>query len=300
MPRRLPPLNPLRAFEAAARHGGMTKAASELNVTHGAISHQVRALEEALSVELFERRGRHLALTLAGQQLLPSVQQALDLIADASARLSRPDLDGRLTIKLPIAFASKWLLPRLARFRDAYPQIELSLLPFRPGARERSEEADLTIDYGRGPWKRKWTRLIASIDLFPICSPRLINAAAPLRDPADLAQHTLIHDDDGTAWANWLLVGGLEGVDANSGIRMGTALLSIDAAVQGLGVALGDKAIATEELATGLLVRPFGLGVPATSYYYLVCDPDQLQVPRVRAFIDWLLDEAGQSFARAG
>ena len=138
MPRRLPPLNPLRAFEAAARHGGMTKAASELNVTHGAISHQVRALEEALSVELFERRGRHLALTLAGQQLLPSVQQALDLIADASARLSRPDLDGRLTIKLPIAFASKWLLPRLARFRDAYPQIELSLLPFRPGARERT------------------------------------------------------------------------------------------------------------------------------------------------------------------
>ncbi|WP_151116066.1 LysR family transcriptional regulator [Hypericibacter adhaerens] len=132
MPRRLPPLNPLRAFEAAARHGGMTRAAAELNVTHGAVSHQVRALEEALSVELFERRGRHLALTLAGQQLLPSVQQALDLIADASARLSRPDLDGRLAIKLPIAFAAKWLLPRLARFRDAYPQIELGLLPFRP------------------------------------------------------------------------------------------------------------------------------------------------------------------------
>ncbi|WP_263641763.1 LysR substrate-binding domain-containing protein [Hypericibacter adhaerens] len=107
-----------------------------------------------------------------------------------------------------------------------------------------------------------------------------------------------MHDDDGTAWSNWLLVGGVEGVDGSAGLRMGTALLSIEAAVQGLGVALGDKAIATEELASGSLVRLFGLGVPATSYYYLVCDPDQLQVPRVRAFIDWLLDEAGQSFAR--
>jgi LysR family glycine cleavage system transcriptional activator len=299
MPRRLPPLNPLRAFEAAARHGGMSLAAAELKVTHGAVSHQVRALERALGVALFQRRGRRLTLTAAGQHLLPSVQQALDLIADASARLSRPDLDGRLALKVPIAFAAKWLLRRLARFRDAYPQIELTLVPFRPGARERAEEADIVIDYGTGPWERKWTRLIARIDLFPICSPRLINAGLPLREPGDLARHKLIHDDDGTAWANWLLVSGVEGVDASSGMHLGTALLSIDAAVQGLGVALGDNATAAEDLAAGLLVKPFERGVPALSHYHLVCDPDQLQVPRARAFIDWLLEEATQSFGSA-
>lgn len=296
MSRRLPPLNPLRAFEAAARHGGMSRAAAELKVTHGAVSHQVRALERSLGVALFQRRGRRLTLTPAGQHLLPSVQQALDLIADASARLSRPDLDGRLTLKVPIAFAAKWLLRRLARFHDAYPQIELALIPFRPGARERTEEADLAIDYGTGPWERKWTRLVARIDLFPVCSPRLINAGLPLREPRDLARHRLIHDDDGTAWANWLLVSGVEGVDAGAGMHLGTALLSIDAAVQGLGVALGDKATVAEDLATGLLVKPFEQGVPALSHYHLVCDPDQLQVPRARAFIDWLLDEAAQSF----
>lgn len=293
MSRRLPPLNPLRAFEAAARHTHVGRAAKELNVTHSAVSHQVRALENALGIALFERRGRRLRLSEAGQHLLPSVQQALDLIADASSRILLPKLEGRLTVYAPPAFAAKWLVRRLGRFIEAYPQIELTIMPYRAGTRDDVDKADLFIEYGSGHWERKWVRLIARVEFFPVCSPRLLNARLPLRAPDDLRYHTLLHDDDGTAWAGWLLACGVEGIDSSRGVRFANANLTLDAAIYGHGVALGDAVIAAEDLRQGALVRPFDFSAPAISHYYLVCDLDRVKVPMVQAFVEWLLDEVG-------
>jgi LysR family glycine cleavage system transcriptional activator len=292
MSRRLPPLNPLRAFEAAARHGEVSRAAGELNVTHSAVSHQVRVLEETLGIKLFERRGRRLKLTEAGQSYLGAVQQALDLIADASARVLRPAPEGRLTVASPPAFATKWLIRRIGRFLEAYPRISLTIRPYQLGNRDLIDSSDVFIEYGNGHWERKWVRLLSQIDFFPICSPRLLNRL-PLRAPEDLRLHTLLHDDIGGNWARWLAAAGVDGVDAASGLVLHNANLSIDAAVLGYGVALGDPVLAAENLANGTLIRPIQFSIPATENYYVICEYDRMTSPMVRAFLEWLLDDAG-------
>ena len=297
MPRRLPPLNPMRAFEATARHCHVGRAAAELNVTHSAVSHQVGVFEEALGVQLFDRRGRRLTLTPAGQQLQPSMQQALNLIAEACSRALEPTMEGRLVIHAPPAFAAKWLVRRLGRFVDAYPQIDLTILPYLPyesASRALADRSDVFIEYGSGHWERKWVRLLSRLDIFPVCSPRLLNAK-PLRVPNDLRLHTLLHDDDGADWSGWLLANGIEDVDCNKGLRFGNVNLTLDTAIYGHGVALGDNLVASEDLAVGLLVKPFESSVPASGHFYVVCDPEHVKTAMVRTFVEWLLDEVGAS-----
>ncbi len=297
--RRLPPLNPLRAFEAAARHGHVGRAALELSVTHGAVSHQVRALEAALGVDLFERRGRHIKLSQAGQFLLPSVRQALDLIADAAGRILLPRLEGRLVIHASPGILGRWLVRRIGRFIEAYPKIDLSLGLYRGSQPAASDEADVVIEYGSGEWERKWVQLLRPIEFFPVCSPRLLNAAAPLRTAGDLREHRLLHDDDGQGWGRWLAAAGAGDVDSGRGIRFANANLSLDAAVHGYGVALGDQILAAEDLASGALVRPFEASVPAINGYFAVCNQDRLALPMVRAFLEWLQAEIGAGSAGA-
>ncbi len=291
MSRRLPPLNPLRAFEAAARHGAVSRAAGELNVTHSAVSHQVRVLEESLGIKLFERRGRRLQLTEAGSTYLTSIRAALDLIADASARVLQPALEGRLTIAAPPAFATKWLIRRIGRFLEAYPGIGLTIRPYQLGSRDLIDVSDVFIEYGSGHWDRKWVRRLSQIDFFPICSPRLLNRL-PLRSPDDLRLHTLLHDDIGGNWARWLAAAGVDGIDPASGLLLHNANLSIDSAVLGYGVALGDPVLAAESLANGTLIRPIEFSIPASENYYVICEYDRVNSPMVRAFLAWLLDQA--------
>ncbi len=287
----------MRAFEATARHRHVGRAAAELNVTHSAVSHQVGVFEEALGVRLFDRRGRRLSLTPAGQQLQPSIQRALDLISEACSRALEPTMEGRLVIRAPPAFAAKWLIRRLGRFVEAYPTIDLTIFPYLPyesASRALADQSDVFIEYGTGHWEHKWVRLLSRLDVFPVCSPRLLNAK-PLRVPDDLRHHALLHDDDGADWTGWLLANGVDGVDCNRGLRFGNVNLTLDTAIYGHGVALGDDLVAAEDMAVGLLVKPFDSSVPATGHFYVVCDPERVKMPTVRTFVEWLLDEVGVS-----
>ncbi|MGH8031949.1 MAG: transcriptional regulator GcvA [Luteimonas sp.] len=290
MPRRLPPLNPLRAFEAAARHGHVRRAAEELCVTSSAVSHQIRVLEDYLCVCLFDRQGRRLRLTPTGEAYLASVRQAFDLIADASRVTQFAQLKGDLTVCVPPGFASKWLARRVGRFLRAHPEIVLNILPIRDAAVSLEKRADLFVLYGDGQWPKHWVHEIASVELFPVCSPKLLNMAPAIRDPADLLQQVILHEDDGAEWQRWFAANGIVPSRVPSEARLSYASLAIDAAVAAGGVALGDTVLAHDDLASGQLVRLFDTSVPARGRYYVVCALERIEMPKIWAFVTWLLE----------
>jgi LysR family glycine cleavage system transcriptional activator len=292
--RRIPPLNALRAFEAAARNLNFGKAAGELNVTRGAISHQVKALEEWVGVDLLQRNQNRVALTDAGRHLLPALNQAFDLIAETVAEIHHPDLKGHLAIHAPPTFTSRWMLPRLGAFIEAYPQIELSMHHVAPFPKLLPGDYDVVIDYGNGRWENRWVHRLMPVDLFPLCSPKLMNSSLhPLRTPSDLKNFTLIHEDDGAAWSQWLSAAGARQIDASRGLHVSTANHALEAALLGLGVALGDQVIMSQDLEDGTLIRPFSFSHPSSAQYYVVCERDRLHMPILRSFIKWLFDMVG-------
>jgi LysR family glycine cleavage system transcriptional activator len=299
MAKRLPPLNPLRAFEATARHGSLTKAANELFVTHGAISHQIKALEASLDVKLFERAGQRLRLTAHGAELLPAVSSAFDGIAAATARMTRPTSSGALTVNCVPALLSFWLIPHLGSFTAQYPEIRLTLDASNDPAKIHAPDVDVCILYGDGNWSDCWLRLWTQLDLFPVVSPTLINSR-PIRTIRDLGDHTILHADEGREWHTWLAA-----ADARDLMRgknqhhMCDARLALEAAVHGHGVALGDTVTAAGLLAKGQLVAPFNLAVPAVDDFYVACRNDLKSAPIVNVFIDWLFDRIAEDDARA-
>ena len=288
MAKRLPPLNPLRAFEATARHGSLTKAASELFVTHGAISHQIKALEASLDVKLFERAGQRLRLTAHGAELLPAVSSAFDGIAAATARMTRPTSAGSLTVNCVPALLSFWLIPMLGSFTAQYPEIRLTLDASNDPARIHTPNVDVCILYGDGNWSDCWLKLWTQLDLFPVVSPTLIHNR-PIRTVRDLGDHTILHADDGREWHTWLAAADARDLlRGRNQHRMGDARLALEAAVHGHGVALGDTVTASGLLAKGQLVAPFNLAVPAADDFYVACRNDLTEAPIVKVFIDWL------------
>jgi LysR family glycine cleavage system transcriptional activator len=290
MPRRLPPLNPLRAFEATARHGSLTKAAGELHVTHGAVSHQIKALEASLSVRLFERVGQRLKLTSHGAELLPAVSNAFEGIAAATARMTRPTSSGGLSISCVPALLSFWLIPRLASFTAQFPDITLTLNASNDPGHIRSADVDVCVLYGNGNWTDCWLKLWAHLDLFPVVSPTLINNK-PIRTIRDLADHVILHADEGREWQTWLAAADALDLARGRGHHLNDARLAIEAAVHGHGVALGDTMTASSLLSKGQLVTPFNLSVSAVDAFYVVCRNDLKAMPIVRVFIDWLFAE---------
>ncbi|MGI6854809.1 transcriptional regulator GcvA [Mesorhizobium sp. 1B3] len=291
---RLPPLNPLRAFEATARHGSLTKAASELNVTHGAISHQIKALEAALGVQLFERHGQRLKLSPQGAELLPAVSNAFEGIAAATARMKRPVSSGTLSISCVPALLTFWLIPRLGSFATQYPGIELMLGASNDPGEIRSADVDVCLLYGNGSWTDCWLQKWSDLELFPVASPTLINNR-PIRTIRDLADQTILHADDGREWQTWLAAADALDLRRSQKHYFSDARLSIEAAVHGHGVALGDSVTASSLLARGQLVTPFNLSVPAVDAFYVACRSDLRSVPIVRLFIDWLFAEKRQA-----
>lgn len=288
MAKRLPPLNPLRAFEATARHGSLTKAASELFVTHGAISHQIKALEASLDVKLFERTGQRLKLTAHGAELLPAVSSAFDGIAAATARMTRPTSSGSLTVNCVPALLSFWLIPMLGSFTAQYPEIRLTLDASNDPGRIHAPNVDVCILYGDGNWSDCWLKLWTPLDLFPVVSPTLIHNR-PIRTIRDLGDHTILHADDGREWHTWLAAADARDLlRGRNQHRMGDARLALEAAVHGHGVALGDTVTASGLLAKGQLVAPFNLAVPAADDFYVACRNDLTEAPIVKVFIDWL------------
>lgn len=286
MKRRLPPLNSLRAFESAARQLSFTKAAEELAVTQSAVSHQVAALEEWAGVPLFKRQGRAMVLTEAAVKFLPAVTAALDQIALAGRKLQAVDpTHGWLTVAVMPSFAAKWLVPRLADFHEKNPDMDVWIATFEAQTGALGSDIDVAIRYGRGDWPGLTSVRIMSEELFPVCAPRL---AASLKTPADLAQATLLHDELREDWGMWFAAAGLTGVDTARGPGFDDSGLLIQAAIEGLGVALGRSVLVQGDLDAGRLVRPFDVALSAEFAYYLVYPPDLENAPKIETFRTWL------------
>ena len=298
MPRQLPPLNALRAFEAAGRHLSLSKAASELNVTPAAISQQVRSLEEFLGTELFRRLARGLALTDAGHAYLPGLTEGLDRLARATDRVKGHGLGGVLRISVLPSFAFGWLIHRLQDFGKRYPEIDVEVISEIRHVDFMSEPVDCGIRYGTGSFTGLQCELIMTEEVFPVCSHLLLNGAPPLRRVKDLQQHTLIHDAGAKPheywlhWHSWLTDLGLSVANAARGPRFFDTTLIVEAAAAGQGVALGRSAVMETHLRDGRLVRPFGISRPSDNAYYFVAPSLTADHPKVVAFRDWLLHEA--------
>jgi LysR family glycine cleavage system transcriptional activator len=287
MKRRLPPLTAIRAFDAAGRCLSFTKAAEELNVTQAAISHQVRALEDWFGRPLFRRRNRQVFLTEFGQAYLPAVTEALDMLDEATRQLMRQEDTGRLTISVLGSFAATWLVGRLGQFRTLHPNIDVHLNVDDRLIDFAREDIDAAIRYGRGDWPGVKIVKILSEELFPVCSPALLDKH-PLRTPDDLRHHTLLHDDMRIDWRMWLMAAGIEGIDATRGPGYTNSALVIQAAIGGQGVALGRSPLVNADLAAGRLVKPFELALPSEYAFYLVYPEASAAQPKIVAFQEWL------------
>lgn len=297
MQRRLPPLNSLRAFESAARLLSFTKAADELAVTQSAVSHQVKTLEDWAGLPLFRRDGRAVALTEAAAKFLPAVTLALDQLALAGRKLQAVDPgQGWLTVAVMPSFAGKWLVPRLSAFRAKHPNIDVWLATFEAQTGALGADVDIAIRYGREEWAGTGLTSIKilSEELFPVCAPAL---AAQLKDPTDLARATLLHDELREDWAMWLQTAGVTTVDSTRGPGFDDSGLLIQAAIEGLGVALGRSVLVKGDLDAGRLVRPFATTLTGGSAYYLVYSPELENAPKIKAFREWLLATAEQAGA---
>jgi LysR family glycine cleavage system transcriptional activator len=299
MVRRLPPLNALRAFEAAARHLSFTKAAEELYVTQAAVSHQVKALEQALGVRLFRRLNRRLMLTDAGQLYLPALTAAFEGIDAATARLRADEDAGTLSVSVANSLAAKWLLPRLPRFRERHPEIDVEVSALDRLVEFGRDNVDMGIRYGLGNYPGLRVDPLMEDTVFPVCSPTLRDGSPPLRARADLAQHTLLHDDvpagEAPDWRAWLAAAGVAGVDPSRGPRYSHSSLVLQAAIEGQGVALGRSSLVSLDLEAGRLVQPFGPALPSHYACYVVSPAATAERPKIKAFRDWLLEEAGRA-----
>ena len=292
MPRRLPSLTSLRAFEAAARHLSFTRAANELAVTQAAISHQVKALENDLGLALFVRLPRKLMLTRAGEQLLSKLSFAFDDIVETVNEMKRERGRASLTIRLAPSFSARWLSPRLATFRDLHPEIELRLNHSNQAVDFSREDVDLGITYGNGDWPGVVADPVLSLDFFPVCNPDLLNGANALETPYDLRHHTLLHDGTYENWSAWLAIVGETRIKATSGTILDDTNVLIQAAADGQGVALGSTAFVGQHLASGKIAKPFEITLESDLSYYVVCPVDHLKRPGVIEFKNWLSDQA--------
>ena len=287
----LPSLNGLRAFEAAARHLSFTRAADELNVTQTAISHQIRRLEEQLGIRLFERRNRALALTREAQDYLPSVRTAFEDLRRATARLRRPERDGMLTVSTTASLAAKWLVTRVAAFQDANPGIEVRITTSSHLVDFRREDVDMAVRYGRGHWPGLRAHWLMAEDIFPVCSPTLLTGDKPLCRPEDLAHHTLLHATASREdWQLWLTAAGLPvAIATRRGLSFDQSFMTVQAAVEGLGIALGRTRFVEADIAAGRLVVPFDVVLPADAGFYIVAPEETADNPRIALFREWLI-----------
>jgi LysR family glycine cleavage system transcriptional activator len=289
--RRLPPLNALRAFEAAARHESFSAAAEELSVTHGAVSHQVKALEEWLGMPLFERRTRAVRLTDAGGAYLPVIEGAFNQIHGATAGLVRARGDAPLHVTTTPAFAVRWLAPRLGRLWRDHPDLDLRLheVPWMTEVEPGSAEADLVVRIGPGARPGLESIPLMPGTVTPMCSPRLLADGPPVERPEDLLAHRLLHGFSYGPWQDWFARAGIEDADVGHGPIFDDTNLAYSAALAGQGVGLLHTALTGDEIAAGQLVRLFVMGSQDDMGYFIVHPKATGREPRVARFRDWLL-----------
>lgn len=293
MPRPLPPLNALLAFEATARHQSFTRAATELNLTQTAISHRIKELESLLEVQLFTRKKGATRLTDEGRTYLECIRPALAQIAAATESVSSVH-DNRLTIACLVAFSSRCLMPALREFKQLHPHIELRLTPLAPTDRLEQREFDVAIWYGVDEWRDFDVERIAPEEIFPVCVPRLLAEGPPLRELKDLRHYPVVRTvspiitDD---WTMWLHQAGADIESFSNEIFCETMLFSMNAIMEGLGIGIARSVLVQNDLASGRLVAPFDLKCFSPAGYHVLSRPERSGLPKVQLFKRWLLSK---------
>jgi len=293
---KLPPPNALVVFEAAARLLNFTRAATELNVTQAAVSRQIRTLEDYLSSALFNRTPRGLQLTRDGHRLHQAVTMGLEHIANTAAEIQRAKGGSELTVSTSVTFANYWLISRVAKFRAAYPDIELRIVASGPVSDFTSAGVDLAIRYGAGRWSGMESTHLLDNEIFPICSPTFLSNCGPLKEPRDLLSKILLHlvefDRNWVTWQAWMKTFGVEWDPKQRGQEFDNYLILIQATLNGQGIALGGGRIAHDFLKAGALVRPIEATMRSDRAFYLLT-PEHvpLSEPAV-LFRDWVIQEA--------
>lgn len=293
-----PSLKALRAFETAARHLSVSRAAEELAVTQPAVTQQIKALESALGVRLVYREGQGLALTPPGRAYAERLHGVFTEIGAATADLLHQEQKGgALTISLQPTLAQRWLIPRLGSFQTIHPEIEVRFSATARLVDLHREEVDLAIRFGEGSWRDCHSQLMMTNDMFPVLSPQL-QAARPLITPADLAEHIWLQVDTEPRpadWPAWLAAAGVEGLEPKGRIVFETSSQALAAATAGLGVAIGHRPFVMDDLSSGRLEMPLEAALFSTQAFYVVTASGNALSPRVAAFRDWLLTEAQYS-----
>jgi len=290
MSRRLPPLNALKAFEAAARNLSFTKAAEELFVTQAAVSHQIKTLEEHLGLKLFLRKNRSLLLTEEGQGYFLDIRDIFTQLIDATEKLLARGAKGSLTVSLTPSFAIQWLVPRLNLFNEAHPEIDVRIKAQDQDENSLTDDVDVAIYYGRGNWSGIETHKLHTEYMVPLCSPMLLNSTIPMKTPADLQKHVLLHDMTRRNWKTWMKTAGVRDIKVNQGPIFSHSSMVLQAAVHGQGVALGNSVLAKPDIDAGRLVIPFSHYLESKNAFYLVFRESQSELGKIVSFKNWMLD----------
>jgi len=288
--RRLPPLNSLKAFETAARHLSFTKAAQELFVTQAAVSHQIKSLEEHLSIKLFRRKNRALFLTEEGQSYYLDIKDTFTALSDATEKLLSKTASGTLTVASQPTFAIQWLVPRLAQFSELHPDIDVRIKAVDLDEGFLNDDVDIAIYYGRGNWPSVRANKLRNEYMIPVCSPLLLAGDKPLNKPSDLNHHTLLHDHSRKDWKQWCRNAGADDVNVNQGPIFSLSSLVLQAAIYGQGVALGYSVFSRPEIEAGRLVCPFEEVLLSKDAYYIVCEESQSELGKIKEFREWMLN----------
>jgi DNA-binding transcriptional LysR family regulator len=288
VPQPLPPLNALRAFESAARHLSFTRAADELHVTQAAISHQVKGLEERLGVKLFRRLPRQLLLTDEGQALLPDLRDAFNRLAHAVERISARSAAGTLTVSSMTTILMTWLVPRLPRFQEAHPEIDVRLMTTQRLVDFTREDIDVAIRFGTGKWPGvKSERMFGEV-LTPLCGRRFVDEC---KSPADLHKLPLIRSTEEDEWPIWFAAAGVATTEVRRGPIFDSTKIAVQAAIDGLGIVMGPPTLFADDIAAGRLFQPFALAVETGKSYWFVVPENSAGRPKVKAFRDWIFSE---------
>lgn len=287
--RYLPNLSALRAFEAAARHESFSRAAEEIHLTHGAISHQVRQLEQELGVSLFVRQGKRLTLSENGRRYAQAVRLALSDLVHATQNLQREGNIKRLSITCLPSFGARWLAPRLAHFVDQYPDLEVNLNTSQALVDFNREAFDVGIRYGRGNYPGLHREFLMADAYYPVARPDYVERLQ-IREIEDLKRANLLRNSD-EPWSLWFRAAGLDWSEPSVGLVFEDSSVQTRAAVDGQGVALGRHSIVEIDIQRGALVRLFDISVLSPHAYYLVCLPQALEKAQVRLFSEWLRAE---------
>ena len=291
MSKRLPPLNALRVFDAAARHLSFTRAADELFVTQAAVSHQIKSLEDFLGLKLFRRRNRSLLLTEEGQSYFQDIKEIFSQLTEATRKLQSRSAKGALTVSLLPSFAIQWLVPRLSSFNSAYPGIDVRIQAVDREVDKLADDVDVAIFYGRGNWPGLRVEKLYAEYLLPVCSPLLLTGDKPLKTPEDLAMHTLLHDASRRDWQTYTRQLGLN-LNVQQGPIFSHSAMVLQAAIHGQGIALANNVMAQSEIEAGRLACPFNDVLVSKNAFYLVCHDSQAELGKIAAFRQWILAKA--------